>query len=65
MMSDSDSEEGDAFNLFQEPKDFYQPEKEPTKVEHKTLKGDVLQLNLVGHNPLWVSCAHVKFFLIL
>lgn len=52
----SDSEEGEAFDLFQEPKDFYPPEKEPSKVQHKTSKGDVLELNLVGHNPLWVSC---------
>jgi hypothetical protein len=57
-MSDS---EGEAFDLFQEPKDYYEPEKEPTKVEHKTLKGEVLQLNLVGHNPLWVSVAHARF----
>lgn len=55
----SDSEEGETFDLFQEPKDFYQPEKEPSKVEHKTLKGDVLELNLVGHNPLWVSYTYV------
>ncbi|CZT22790.1 probable NNT1 Putative nicotinamide N-methyltransferase, has a role in rDNA silencing and in lifespan determination [Ramularia collo-cygni] len=49
-MSDT---EDDGLDLFQEPKDYYQPEKEPTKVEHKTLAGKVLQLNLVGHNPLW------------
>ncbi|EGP92368.1 uncharacterized protein MYCGRDRAFT_31648 [Zymoseptoria tritici IPO323] len=51
-MSDSEPEET-WDDLFQEPTDYYRPDKEPTQVEHKTLNGDVLKLNLVGQNPLW------------
>ncbi|KAL8673814.1 MAG: hypothetical protein Q9168_001779 [Polycauliona sp. 1 TL-2023] len=39
--------------IFQEPSDYYPPPK-PATFESKTLPtGQVLQLRLVGHNPLW------------
>ncbi|KAK4556997.1 Protein N-terminal and lysine N-methyltransferase efm7 [Recurvomyces mirabilis] len=50
--TDSDDEDG-AAGLFQEPEDFYRPEKQPTNVEHRLLNGEVLVLRLVGHSPLW------------
>ncbi|KAJ9632393.1 Protein N-terminal and lysine N-methyltransferase efm7 [Taxawa tesnikishii (nom. ined.)] len=50
-MSDSEEDVGGA--LFQEPQDFYQPEKQPTFVQHRLLDGQELNLRLVGHNPLW------------
>ena len=53
---DSDSEE-DTTNLFKEPDGYYQKEKEPTQVEHRTVNGQVLRLNLVGQNPLWVGAS--------
>ncbi|KAF2122961.1 putative methyltransferase-domain-containing protein [Lophiotrema nucula] len=48
----SDSEDGD-LGLFQEPADFYQPEKEATFASHELLSGKELRVRLVGHNPLW------------
>lgn len=57
-MAESNSEE--AFDLFQEPDDFYQKEKPPTQVQHETLNGDTLTLRLVGQNPLWVGLAISK-----
>nr|POE49256.1 protein n-methyltransferase nnt1 [Quercus suber] len=54
MSDHSDDEENtQAINLFQEPDDFYLPEKQPTFVQHSALDGTVLDLRLVGHNPLW------------
>ncbi|PSN65854.1 hypothetical protein BS50DRAFT_495639 [Corynespora cassiicola Philippines] len=47
-----DSDEGE-IDLFQEPSDFYQPEKEATFASHRLLSGKELRLRLVGHNPLW------------
>lgn len=49
----SDSDEGD-ISIFQEPSDFYEPEKEATFASHLLLTGKELKLRLVGHNPLWV-----------
>lgn len=52
-------DEGDVLDgigniIFQEPSDYYPPPK-PATFESKTLQtGEVLQLRLVGHNPLWV-----------
>ncbi|KAF2269905.1 hypothetical protein CC78DRAFT_557775 [Lojkania enalia] len=40
-------------NLFEEPADFYQPEREPTFAIHKFLSGNEVRVRLVGHNPLW------------
>ncbi|KAF2740179.1 hypothetical protein EJ04DRAFT_540271 [Polyplosphaeria fusca] len=49
----SDSDDGD-FRLFQEPSDYYQPEKQATFASHRLLSGnDPLTVRLVGHNPLW------------
>lgn len=47
------SNDGDNINLFEEPPDFYQPEKEATFATHSLLSGKDLQVRLVGHNPLW------------
>jgi len=41
-------------DLFQEPDDFYPPEKEATFASHTLLSGKELTIRLVGHNPLWV-----------
>lgn len=50
------SEAGDeSIDLFQEPTDFYEPEKEASFASHTLLAGQVLSVRLVGHNPLWVS----------
>jgi hypothetical protein len=51
------SEAGEeSIDLFQEPADFYEPEKEASFASHKLLSGKELTVRLVGHNPLWVSC---------
>ncbi|KAH7132655.1 putative methyltransferase-domain-containing protein [Dendryphion nanum] len=50
-MASSDQE--DDVNIFQEPDDFFQPEKQPTCQAHKLLSGHTLTIRLVGHNPLW------------
>jgi len=44
-------EEG--LDLFQEPADFYEPEKQATFATHLLQSGRALQVRLVGHNPLW------------
>jgi len=46
-------EEG--LDLFQEPADFYEPEKQATFATHLLQSGRALQVRLVGHNPLWVG----------
>ena len=52
-------DEGDVLDgigniIFQEPSDYYPPPK-PATFESKALQtGEVLQLRLVGHDPLWV-----------
>ena len=51
MGSDS---EPDELSLFDEPEGFYQPDKEATSEAHQLLSGQVLNIRLVGHNPLWV-----------
>lgn len=53
MEDNFDSEIGE--DLFQEPEDYYQPEKKPTMVQYKTISGDILSLHLIGSSPLWVS----------
>ncbi|KAL5119822.1 Protein N-terminal and lysine N-methyltransferase efm7 [Pleosporales sp. CAS-2024a] len=48
------SEAGEeSLDLFQEPTDFYQPEKQATFASHQLLSGQELSVRLVGHNPLW------------
>jgi hypothetical protein len=49
----SDAEE-EGLDLFQEPTDFYEPEKQATFASHQLLSGKELTVRLVGHNPLWV-----------
>ncbi|KAF2789479.1 hypothetical protein K505DRAFT_253294 [Melanomma pulvis-pyrius CBS 109.77] len=50
MASGSDDE---GIDLFQEPADYYPPEKEATFASHRLLSGQELTVRLVGHNPLW------------
>ncbi|KAF2851823.1 nicotinamide N-methyltransferas-like protein Nnt1 [Plenodomus tracheiphilus IPT5] len=50
MTSDADEE---GLDLFQEPADFYEPEKQATFATHRLQAGDELKVRLVGHNPLW------------
>jgi nicotinamide N-methyltransferase len=50
------SEAGEeSIDFFQEPADFYEPEKEASFASHTLLSGKELTVRLVGHNPLWVS----------
>lgn len=51
MTSEADDE---GVDIFQEPTDFYQPEKEATFATHQLLSGKQITVRLVGHNPLWV-----------
>lgn len=54
-MPDSDGEAGPApLDLFQEPADFYRPEKPATFTTYILQNGQNLNLRLVGHSPLWV-----------
>ena len=46
--------EEESLDLFQEPVDFYEPEKQATFASHQLLSGKELKVRLVGHNPLWV-----------
>ncbi|EON64097.1 hypothetical protein W97_03327 [Coniosporium apollinis CBS 100218] len=46
-------QEDDGLSMFDEPADFYEPEKEATFATHKLLNGDALTVRLVGHSPLW------------
>jgi hypothetical protein len=55
IMSSEAGEE--SLDMFQEPTDFYQPEKQATFASHQLLSGKELTVRLVGHNPLWVSYA--------
>lgn len=55
-MADS-GDEDETGGLFEEPEGFYQPEKAPAIVIHRTLDGRTLSLRLVGHSPLWVGTA--------
>jgi EEF1A N-terminal glycine/lysine methyltransferase len=54
MTSEDADLAGDA-NLFNEPDDYYPPEKPATFVEHTVQSGQKLRLRLVGHDPLWVG----------
>lgn len=49
----SEADEGEGLDMFQEPADFYQPEKQATFATHKLQSGSDLTVRLVGHNPLW------------
>ena len=50
----SDEDEVFSTALFQEPNDYFQPEKPCTYAEYTLRSGQTLRLRLVGHNPLWV-----------
>jgi hypothetical protein len=55
MMDEKDKEDDTtAIDIFQEPADFYQPDKAPTFVNYTLQDGRALKLRLVGHSPLWV-----------
>jgi hypothetical protein len=56
MTSEADEE---GIDLFQEPADFYEPEKQPSFASHQLLSGQEVTVRLVGHNPLWVG--HLKY----
>lgn len=48
-------------DLFQEPTDFYEPEKQATFASHQLLSGKELTVRLVGHNPLWVRLCLITY----
>lgn len=50
----SDEDENFTNAMFQEPSDYFQPEKSCTHTDYTLLSGKKLRLRLVGHNPLWV-----------
>ena len=50
----SDEDEILSTALFQEPNDYFQPEKPCTYAQYTLRSGQTLHLRLVGHNPLWV-----------
>lgn len=58
-MDSGESEDGEDFNIFEEPKGFYQAEKEPTFVSHTTENGHKLVLRLIGSSPLWVRRSYL------
>ena len=52
---DADGSDSDvAVDIFQEPLDYFQPEKEHTFVEYPLKNSQKLSLRLVGQSPLWV-----------
>ena len=54
----SDVEDG--LNIFQEPPDYYKPDKPYTLQAYTLNSGKVINLRLVGDSPLWVSCDLVR-----
>ena len=56
----SDDEGG--MDLFQEPADYFEPEKEATFATHQLLSGKDFTVRLVGHNPLWVRLSTLSGF---
>lgn len=52
---DTDESDSDvAVDIFQEPSDYFKPDKEHTFVEYDLKNGQKLSLRLVGQSPLWV-----------
>ncbi|KAF2452965.1 hypothetical protein BDY21DRAFT_293734 [Lineolata rhizophorae] len=49
----SDPGDDESFDMFQEPPDYFQPEKPATFATHALRSGETLHIRLVGHNPLW------------
>ena len=54
VIMSSDEDEILSSAMFQEPNDYFEPEKPYTYNEYTLLSGQKLRLRLVGHNPLWV-----------
>lgn len=52
--SDDEDDTSAPLDLFEEPPNFYQPEKLPTFTTYTLQNGQPLTLRLVGHSPLWV-----------
>ncbi|KAF2087267.1 hypothetical protein K490DRAFT_42326 [Saccharata proteae CBS 121410] len=52
MSSDAGSEAG-GLDLFQEPADYFEPEKPATFATHRLANGEEVTVRLVGFNPLW------------
>lgn len=65
-ISEMSSDEEDNFNtaIFQEPDNYFQPEKPYTYTDYTLLSGQKLHVRLIGHNPLWVLYARptLSFF---
>jgi hypothetical protein len=53
MTSEDGGLAGDT-DLFNEPDDYYLPEKPAKFIQHILQSGQELRLRLVGHDPLWV-----------
>ena len=52
---ESDGSDSDvAIDIFQEPSDYFEPDKEHTFAEYSLKNGQQLSLRLVGQSPLWV-----------
>jgi hypothetical protein len=58
---DESDDEEHGLGMFKEPEDFYQPEKQPTRIQYNMLDGREISLRLVGHNPLWVGDRALSF----
>ena len=58
------SDEEDTFNtaIFQEPDNYFQPEKPYTYTDYALLSGQKLHVRLIGHNPLWVLYTRPTLF---
>ncbi|KIX04066.1 uncharacterized protein Z518_07619 [Rhinocladiella mackenziei CBS 650.93] len=48
-----DGQASESLDLFQEPPDFYQPDKPATFTNYTLKNGHTVTLRLVGHSPLW------------
>ncbi|OAL32706.1 hypothetical protein AYO20_07864 [Fonsecaea nubica] len=53
MERGEDEDSPPSLDMFQEPVDFYEPEKPPTFTSYTLKNGHRLTLRLVGHSPLW------------
>ncbi|KAL8725137.1 MAG: hypothetical protein Q9166_007541 [cf. Caloplaca sp. 2 TL-2023] len=52
-MSSDEEDDGIGHIIFQEPSEYYSPPKPATFESKKLQTGEILQLRLVGHSPLW------------
>ncbi|MCJ1359371.1 MAG: nicotinamide n-methyltransferase [Icmadophila ericetorum] len=52
-MASSEDEEENLGSMFQEPEGYFSPEKPSTSTSYTLLSGEIIQLSLVGHDPLW------------